>query len=81
MIKLKNILFEQWTKRMGKPLSKSEISALEKKIKASKVRDPKKGGKIIPPKLSKREKNHIIFVMLKKTRDKAKRMHLDKLAK
>jgi hypothetical protein len=25
---------------------------------------------VIPPKLSDREKNHIIFVMLKKTRDK-----------
>ena len=44
MIKLKDLLFEQWTKRMGKPLSKSEISALKKKLKASVPRDPKKGG-------------------------------------
>ena len=70
MIKLKDLLFEQWTKRMGKPLSKSEISALKKKIKAPVPRDPKKGGAVIPPKLSDREKHHIIFVMLKKTRDK-----------
>ena len=70
MIKLKDLLFEQWTKRMGKPLSKSEISVLKKKLKAPVPRDPKKGGAVIPPKLSDREKHHIIFVMMKKTRDK-----------
>tara|TARA_Y100000310_G_scaffold302296_1_gene339469 strand:- start:318 stop:650 length:333 start_codon:yes stop_codon:yes gene_type:complete len=81
MIKLKDLLFEQWTKGMGKPLSKSEISTLEKKLKVPTVRDPKKGGMIIPPKLSEREKNHIIFVMLKKTRDKNAKKGLGKIQK
>ena len=65
MIKLKDLLFEEI-----KPLSKGEIAKLKKKLKAPVVRDPKKRGQVIPPKLSDREKHHIIFVMLKKTRDK-----------
>jgi len=69
MIKLIDLLFEQWTKRMGKPLTKAEITALKKKLKAPSVRKgPKK--QLMPPNLSDREKHHIIFVMLKKTRDK-----------
>ena len=65
MIKLKDLLFEEI-----KPLSKGEIAKLKKKLKAPVVRDPKKRGQVIPPKLSDREKHHVIFVMLKKTRDK-----------
>ena len=65
MLYLKDLLFEE-----VKPLSKGEIAKLKKKLKAPEVRDPKKGGQIIPPKLSDREKHHVIFVMLKKTRDK-----------
>ena len=65
MIKLKDLLFEEI-----KPLNKGEIAKLKKKLKAPVVRDPKKRGQVIPPKLSDREKHHVIFVMLKKTRDK-----------
>ena len=36
MIKLIDLLFEQWTKEMGKPLSKAEISTLKKKLKKPK---------------------------------------------
>ena len=72
MIKLKDLLFEQWTKEMGKPLSKAEISALKKKLKKPKKRKgPRK--EIVPVNLSDREKNHVIFVMLKKVRDKSKK--------
>ena len=71
MIKLIDLLIEQWdTKTMGKPLTKAEISALKKKLKAPSVRKgPKK--QLVPPNLSDREKHHVIFVMLKKRRDKA----------
>jgi len=67
MIKLKDLLFEEM-----KPLSKSEIDKLKKKLKLHKDSPVRKGsrGQIIPPKLSDKEKHHIIFVMLKKTRDK-----------
>ena len=67
MIKLKDLLFEEM-----KPLSKSEIDKLEKKLKLHKDSPVRKGsrGQIVPPKLSDREKHHVIFVMLKKTRDK-----------
>ena len=67
MIKLKDLLFEEI-----KPLSKSEIDKLEKKLKLHKDSPVRKGPKkqIVPPKLSDREKHHIIFVMLKQTRDK-----------
>ena len=52
-----------------KPLSKSEIAALKKKLEAPTVRKgPKK--QIMPSNLSDREKHHIIYVMLKKQRDK-----------
>ena len=70
MIKLIDLLIEQWdTKTMGKPLSKSEIIALKKKLEAPVVRKgPKK--QIMPPNLSDREEHHIIYVMLKKQRDK-----------
>ena len=74
MIKLKDLLTElqspPWnTKTMGKPLSNSEISTLKKKLKAPSVRKgPKK--QLVPPNLSDREKAYIIFVMLKKRRDK-----------
>ena len=74
MIKLKDLLTElqspPWnTKTMGKPLSNSEISALKKKLKTPSVRKgPKK--QLMPPNLSDREKAYIIFVMLKKRRDK-----------
>ena len=70
MIKLMDLLIEQWdTKTMGKPLSKAEISALKKKLKEPTKR---KGARkqIVPPNLSDREKYHIVFVMLKKQRDK-----------
>ena len=67
MIKLKDLLFEEM-----KPLSKSEIDKLKKKLKLHKDSPVRKGPKkqIVPPKLSDREKHHIIFVMLKQTRDK-----------
>ena len=67
MIKLKDLLFEEM-----KPLSKSEIDKLEKKLKLHKDSPVRKGprGQIVPPKLSEKEKHHIIYVMLKKTRDK-----------
>ena len=75
MIKLKDLLTEKlqsppWnTKTMGKPLTKAEISTLKKKLKAPSVRKgPKK--QLVPPNLSDREKAYIIFVMLKKRRDK-----------
>ena len=72
MIKLKDLLFEQWTKEMGKPLSKAEISALKKKLKKPRKRKgPRK--EIVPVNLSDREKNYVIFVMLKKRRDKSKK--------
>ena len=72
MIKLKDLLFEQWTKEMGKPLSKTEISALKKKLKKPRKRKgPRK--QIVPVNLSDREKNYVIFIMLKKRRDKSKK--------
>ena len=52
-----------------KPLSKSEIDALKKKLEAPTVRKgPKK--QIMPSNLSDREKHHIIYVMLKNQSDK-----------
>ena len=52
-----------------KPLSKSEIDVLKKKLKAPEVRKGLKK-QVIPPKFSDREAHHIIYVMLKKRRDK-----------
>ena len=70
MIKLIDLLIEQWdTKTMGKPLSQSEITALKKKLKAPEVRKGLKK-QVVPPSLSDRETNYIIYVMLKKQRDK-----------
>ena len=65
-----DLLIEQWdTKTMGKPLSKAEISALKKKLKEpTKRKGPRK--QIVPANLSDREQAHIVFVMLKKRRDK-----------
>ena len=74
MIKLKDLLLEM------KPLNNREIKALEKKIDAPIKRGGKKNA-IIPPKLSEREKHHIIYVMLKKTRDGNKKKLLKKIAK
>ena len=62
-----------------KPLSNREIKALEKKIDAPIKRGGKKNA-IIPPKLSEREKHHIMYVMLKKTRDKNKKEKLKKIS-
>ena len=73
MIKLKDLLLEM------KPLSNREIKALEKKIDASIKRGGKKNA-IIPPKLSEREKHHIMSVMLKKTRNKNKQDKLKNIA-
>ena len=65
-----DMLGEQWnTKTMGKPLSKAEISALKKKLKKPRKRTGPKN-QLMPPNLSDRENHHIIYVMLKKTRDK-----------
>jgi serine protease inhibitor ecotin len=70
MIKLIDLLIEQWdTKTMGKPLSQSEINALKKKMDSPEVRKGLKK-QIVPPSLSDRETHHIIYVMLKKQRDK-----------
>ena len=74
MIKLKDLLLEM------KPLNNREIKALEKKIDAPIKRGGKKNA-IIPPKLSEREKHHIMYVMLKKTRDRNKKKLLKKIAK
>ena len=84
MIKLKDLLTETinfgsagdralpvgYTKT--KSLSGSEITKLKKKLKLHKDSPVRKGsrGQIVPPKLSEKEKHHIIYVMLKKTRDK-----------
>ena len=73
MIKLKDLLLEM------KPLSAKEIKALEKKIDAPIKRGGNKNA-IIPPKLSEREKHHIMYVMLKKTRDKNKQDKLKNIA-
>mgnify|MGYP000430383985 CR=1 FL=1 len=73
MIKLKDLLLEI------KPLNNREIKALEKKIDAPIKRGGNKNA-IIPPKLSEREKHHIIYVMLKKTRDKNKKEKLKKIS-
>ena len=73
MIKLKDLLFEM------KPLSNREIKALEKKIDAPIKRGGNKNA-IIPPKLSEREKHHIMYVMLKKTRNKNKQDKLKNIA-
>ena len=73
MIKLKDLLLEM------KPLNNREIKALEKKIDASIKRGGKKNA-IIPPKLSEREKHHIMYVMLKKTRNKNKQDKLKNIA-
>ena len=70
MIKLIDLLIEQWdTKTMGKPLSQSEITALKKKLKAPEVRKGLKK-QVVPSSLSDRETHYIIYVMLKKQRDK-----------
>ena len=74
MIKLKDLLLEM------KPLNNREIKALEKKIDAPIKRGGNKNA-IIPPKLSEREKHHIMYVMLKKTRDRNKKKLLKKIAK
>ena len=74
MIKLKDLLLEI------KPLNNREIKALEKKIDAPIKRGGNKNA-IIPPKLSEREKHHIMYVMLKKTRDRNKKKLLKKIAK
>jgi len=74
MIKLKDLLLEM------KPLNNREIKALEKKIDASIKRGGKKNA-IIPPKLSEREKHHIMYVMLKNARDRNKKKLLKKIAK
>ena len=74
MIKLKDLLLEM------KPLNNREIKALEKKIDAPIKRGGYKNA-IVPPKLSEREKYHIMYVMLKKTRDKNKQKQLKKIAK
>ena len=67
MIKLKDLLIEE-----TKPLSKSEVDKLKRKLKLHQDSPVRKGprGQIVPPKLSEKEKYHIIYVMLKKTRDK-----------
>ena len=78
MIKLIDLLIEQWdTKTMGKPLSQSEITALKKKLKAPEVRKGLKK-QVVPPSLSDREPHYIIYVMLKKQRDKNKKKFGDK---
>jgi hypothetical protein len=59
-------------------LSDKEIKALEKKIDAPIKRGGNKNA-IIPPKLSEREKYHIMYVMLKNTRDKNKKDKLKNL--
>ena len=74
MIKLKDLLLEM------KPLNNREIKALEKKIDEPIKRGGNKNA-IIPPKLSEREKHHIMYVMLKKTRDRNKKKLLKKIAK
>ena len=73
MIKLKDLLLEI------KPLNNREIKALEKKIDAPIKRGGNKNA-IIPPKLSEREKHHIMYVMLKKTRNKNKQDKLKNIA-
>ena len=73
MIKLKDLLLEM------KPLSAKEIKALEKKIDKPIKRGGNKNA-IIPPKLSEREKHHIMYVMLKKTRNKNKQDKLKNIA-
>ncbi len=73
MIKLKDLLLEM------KPLNNREIKALEKKIDAPIKRGGNKNA-IIPPKLSEREKHHIMYVMLKKTRNKNKQDKLKNIA-
>ena len=73
MIKLKDLLLEI------KPLNNREIKALEKKIDAPIKRSGNKNA-IIPPKLSEREKHHIMYVMLKKTRNKNKQDKLKNIA-
>jgi hypothetical protein len=74
MIKLKDLLLEM------RPLSSKEIKTLEKKIDEPIKRSGSRRA-IIPPELSEREKHHIIYVMLKKTRDKNKQKQLKKIAK
>ena len=70
MIKLIDLLIEQWdTKTMGKPLSKSELTALKKNLNSPEVRKGLKK-QVVPPSLSDRETHYIIYVMLKKQRDK-----------
>ena len=73
MIKLKDLLLEM------KPLNNREIKALEKKIDEPIKRGGNKNA-IIPPKLSEREKHHIMYVMLKKTRNKNKQDKLKKIS-
>ena len=74
MIKLKDLLFEM------KPLNNKEIKTLEKKIDAPIKRSGSRGA-IVAPKLSEREKHHIMYVMLKKTRDKNKQKQLKRITK
>ena len=78
MIKLIDLLIEQWdTKTMGKPLSQSEITALKKKLNSPEVRKGLKK-QVVPSSLSDRETHYIIYVMLKKQRDKNKKKFGDK---
>ena len=56
MLYLKDLLFEEI-----KPLSKGEIAKLKKKLKTPVSRDSKKGGQVIPPKMSDREKYHRMY--------------------
>ena len=51
-----------------KPLNKTEIKELERKLALPTVRKgPKK--QVVPPKLTDAEMNHLIFVMMKPMRD------------